>query len=294
MIIVQFNGGLGNQMFQYACGKALAIKHNTSLVSDLSLLNKSVNNGGTTKRSFDLLRVFNINVLESNVANLKSQKPLFYRVANVFAIKLGLNGIQTTKYFIENKFSYNDSIEKVGKDCYLFGYWQSPKYFDSISSLILKEFTFSNQLDDKNSEMAGFITTVNSVSIHIRRTDFKNTTHGMCSLEYYEEAVKFISTKIANPHFFVFSDDINWVKKNLKLSYQCMFISGNSGYKSYIDMQLMSACKHNIIANSSFSWWGAWLNQNPNKIVIAPKIWFVDKKLNDQTIDLIPDTWKRM
>lgn len=298
MICVNINGGLGNQMFQYACGKALAIKNNTSLVLDLSLMNKVKGSSRATKRSFELSDVFNVHSTEASVAELKRIKPIEYRALNVFAIKLGLKGIQKSKYFIENKFSFDPNIKKVGKDCYLSGYWQSPKYFDVVESLIHDEFTFQRKLDYKNLGIESLIRGVNAVSIHIRRTDFQNTVsnsiHGICSLEYYGEAVKFISTKLANPHFFVFSDDVNWAKENLNLPYQCTFISGNSGSKSYIDMQLMSACKHNIIANSSFSWWGAWLNKNLNKIVIAPKIWFVDKKLNDQTIDLIPDSWKRM
>ncbi len=153
-------------------------------------------------------------------------------------------------------------------------------------------------MDNKNLEIENLIKSVNSVSLHIRRTDFKNTksntTHGICSLEYYGEAVKFISNKLVDPHFFVFSDDINWAKENLNLPYKLTFISGNSGDKSYIDMQLMSVCKHNIIANSSFSWWGAWLNSNMNKIVIAPRMWFFNKELNIQTNDLIPDEWIRM
>lgn len=298
MIIVQLKGGLGNQMFQYAFGRSLALQNNTSLAFDLSSLSNNADNSRTTNRSFELSDVFNVNSTEASVAELKKIKPILYRAVNVFAIKLGLKGIQKSKYFIENKFFFDPNIKKVGKDCYLSGYWQSPKYFDVVESLIHDEFTFHRKLDYENLGIESQIRGVNAVSIHIRRTDFQNlvsnSIHGICSLEYYGEAVKFISTKLANPHFFVFSDDINWAKENLNLPYQCTFISGNSGSKSYIDMQLMSACKHNIIANSSFSWWGAWLNDNPEKIVIAPKNWFANKHLNNQTADLIPDTWVRL
>lgn len=297
MIIIQQNGGLGNQMFQYACGKALAFRHQTSLILDLSFLKVDVVIEGTTKRSFELFDVFSINAKKARTEDLKKLKPIVYKVANVLAFKLGFNGIQMSKYFIENKFSYNSNIKIVGKDCFLSGYWQSAKYFDSIESLIRSEFTFCKQLDDKNLEIVDLIKKTNSVSLHIRRTDFQNAisnTHGVCSLDYYEKAVKFISDKLRDPHFFVFSDDINWAKENLILPYQITFISGNNGGKSYIDMQLMSVCKHNIIANSSFSWWGAWLNSNTCKIVIAPKQWFSNEILNKQTNDLIPDEWIRM
>lgn len=298
MILIQQNGGLGNQMFQYACGRSLAIKHQTSLILDLSFLKENISNRGTTKRTFELFDVFQINSKEASISDLKNGKPLFYKVLNVFAFKLGFKGIQMSKYFIENKFSYNTNIKKVGEDCYLSGYWQSPKYFNSIESVIRKDFTFYKQLDNRNLEMVHLIEKSNAVSLHIRRTDFQNSnsnnTHGTCTLDYYKKAAKYISTKIKEPHFFVFSDDINWAKENLKLPFQLTFISGNNGRKSYVDMQLMSVCKHNIIANSSFSWWGAWLNSNRNKIVIAPKNWFSNKTLNNQINDLIPEEWIRM
>ena len=178
------------------------------------------------------------------------------------------------------------------------GYWQSPKYFNSIETLIRKEFTFQKPLDSKNLEILNLIKNTISVSIHIRRTDFQiinsNDIHGFCSLEYYDEAINYIHTNVLMSKFFIFSDDINWAKENLKVPMNSYFVSGNTGEKSYIDMQLMSNCNHNIIANSSFSWWGAWLNSNPKKIVIAPKKWFSDEKMNAQTDDLIPAEWIRM
>lgn len=297
MICVNINGGLGNQMFQYVCGRSLALRHQTSLILDLSSLNENSGANGTTKRSFEL-DIFRVNFCEAGVKDLKRSKPLLYRAVNVLAFKLGFNGIQMSKYFVENNFSYNTNIKKAGKDCFLCGYWQSPKYFDSIESLIRDEFTFYDPLEGKNLEIVSMIKKANSVSLHIRRTDFgkaiSNNIHGICSLDYYHNAVKYILTQINMPHFFVFSDDIKWAEENLKLPYQSTFISGNDGGKSYIDMQLMSQCKHNIIANSSFSWWGAWLNANPCKIVIAPKQWFSNDNLNAQTNDLIPDRWIRM
>ena len=121
-----------------------------------------------------------------------------------------------------------------------------------------------------------------------------NDIHGACSIEFYKKSIEYISNNVSNPFIFIFSDDIKWARKNLKLDYPCEYISGNNGNKNYVDMQLMSLCKHNIIANSSFSWWGAWLNLNPNKIVIAPKQWYSDKVRNAQTSDLISNTWIRI
>ena len=298
MICVNINGGLGNQMFQYACAKALAINNRTSLVLDLSSLNKSTNNGRTTKRSFELSGVFKIKYIEVSSTDLNKLKPIHLRMLNVLFLKFGIKGVQFSKYFIENKFSYNHNIKKVGKNCYLSGYWQSPKYFNSIETLIRKEFTFQKPLDSKNLEILNLIKNTISVSIHIRRTDFQiinsNDIHGTCSIDYYQRSILHIEKNVINPVFFIFSDDINWAKENLKVPMNSYLVSGSTGEKSYIDMQLMSNCNHNIIANSSFSWWGAWLNSNPNKIVIAPKKWFSDEKMNAQTDDLIPAEWIRM
>lgn len=293
MICVQLNGGLGNQMFQYACGKALAYKHNTELLLDTTQL--TYNNNGITNRSLEL-DIFKINIHEASKNNIKSLKPLFYRIANVVAFKAGFRGIQTSKYFIEKGYFYNSSIDKVGKDCFLTGYWQSYRYFENIESLIREEFKFPHVLD-KDDQRVTKIKHENSISLHIRRTDFVNNKyhdiHGTCSIEYYKKAAEYIANMVSSPCFFIFSDDIEWAHINLNLNYPCEFVSGNIGKQSYIDMQLMSLCKHNIIANSSFSWWGAWLNQNPDKVVVAPSQWFADEILNAQTKDLIPLTWIR-
>jgi hypothetical protein len=284
-------------MFQYACGRAVAYKHQTELLFDTSQLITSKPNLGLTSREYEL-NIFNINGTIASKEDIKKIKPLFYRIANILSIKFGFHGIQTSKFFIENKYSFNNSIEKAGKDCFLAGYWQSFRYFKTIETLIKEEFKFPMELDSVNIEWATKIKNENSVCIHIRRTDFvKNKNHdihGACSIEYYKNALEYISDKVKSPYFFIFSDDIEWARTNLDLQRPCEFISGNIGKHSYIDMLLMSLCKNNIIANSSFSWWGAWLNSNEDKIVIAPKQWFADESMNRQTNDLIPETWIRL
>jgi hypothetical protein len=298
MICVAIYGGLGNQMFQYACAKDLALKNRTTVVIDTSSLSNNADNFGTTNRSFELSAVFGIKYVAVSSTDLNKLKPIHLRMLNVLFLKFRYKGVQFSKYFIENKFSFNHKIDKVGIDCYLSGYWQSPKYFHSIETLIRKEFTFQKPLDYKNLEILNLIKNTISVSIHIRRTDFEiinsKDIHGFCSLEYYIGAINYIRRNASLSNFFIFSDDINWAKENLKVPVNSYFVSGNTGGKSYIDMQLMSNCNHNIIANSSFSWWGAWLNSNPNKIVIAPKKWFSDEEMNAQTYDLIPEKWIRM
>ena len=295
MICVQLNGGLGNQMFQYACGQALAYKHHTVLLLDTTQL--KINNSSITFRRLEL-DIFKINIQEASKKDVEKLKPLFYRIVNVLSLRTGFRGIQTSKYFIEKSFSFNESIEKIGKDCYLNGYWQNSRYFQNIEPIIREEFKFPFIIDKVNNERLIRINKENSISLHVRRSDFVNNKHhkihGACSIEYYRKAAEYISSKIELPFFFVFSDDIDWAQKNLNLRYPCEFVSCNIGKQNYIDMQLMSLCKHNIIANSSFSWWGAWLNMNPEKIVIAPKQWFVNETKNAQTNNLIPDTWIRL
>ena len=132
----------------------------------------------------------------------------------------------------------------------------------------------------------------NSVSLHVRRGDYVKLQHihGLCDLDYYAHAIRFITEHLTNPHFFIFSDDIQWVTNNLKIGFSHTFVDINHGHDSAWDMWLMANCKHNIIANSSFSWWGAWLNQNPNKIVVAPAQWFAD----GQQTDIISDDWTKI
>lgn len=297
MICVQLNGGLGNQMFQYAFGRALAYKNRTELILDTSQLKNKNFTAGITPRSYEL-NIFQLKAREATNNDIKRIKPLFYRIANILAFKTGFEGIQTSKYFIEKKFSFNESIEKIGKECFLAGYWQSFRYFQKIESLIQEDFKFQPSLDNKNMRLLKIIKNQNSIGVHIRRSDFvnnkKHNVHGACSNEYYKMAIENITKKISSPYYYIFSDDIDWVRENLKLQYPHKYVSGNLGNRSYNDMQLLSNCKHNIIANSSFSWWAAWLNPNPQKIIIAPKQWFSNEKMNVQANDLIPEEWIRI
>lgn len=174
-------------------------------------------------------------------------------------------------------------------------YYQNEKYFIDIADEIKKEFVLKNDFSAKAKEYLQRIENSNSVSLHIRRGDYVankkiNAYHGVCGLDYYNEAMKIIKEKINNPIFFVFSDDIHWAEENLKGT-EFVFVSCPE-IEDVEELILMSKCKHNIIANSSFSWWGAWLNKNPEKIVIAPKRWFNDKKA--EQINIAPANWLRI
>ncbi len=291
MIITRLIGGLGNQLFQYAVARHLAEINDTVVKLDISGFEKY-------KLHKYSLSAFNI---QENFATPDEIKNLIYKRNGFFRQNI-LNRNRTKKeyterYIKESQFSFMPDTLDLDKNIYLDGYWQSEKYFDKIKNIILDEFTVKNVQLGKDKEVDDMISSIESVSVHIRRCDYVNNSktnekHGSCDLSYYHACVKQISMKLKSPHFFIFSDDIDWVKNNLKLSFPTTIVDHNSADKAYEDLRLMSHCKHNIIANSTFSWWGAWLNKNQEKIVIAPKKWFNDNAID--TSDLIPSNWLRI
>lgn len=280
MIIIKIKGGLGNQLFQYAFARFLSVQKNI----DVKIDNGINSNKQDTYREYGL-GYFNITLeLSSKEESLKTKYPLGI-------ISKILRGIQIKILKIHN-IGWNKNILK-SKQKYLEGYWQSYKYLDPIRDILLKELTLKEPIENKYGEVIEQISSTDSVSIHVRRGDYANdpkiqAIHQTFGLEYYEEAIKIIRGKISKPTFFVFSDDIEWVKQNLKIDFPTIFVSGPK-IKDYEELVIMSRCKNNIIANSSFSFWGAWLNQNPNKIVIAPKKW--NNKNPDDFKDLLPPEW---
>jgi len=292
MIISHIIGGLGNQMFQYAAGRALSLKCECDLLLDISAFtNYGLHQG------FELQRVFNCTTgiaTETDVRKVLGwQSPSFVRR---IVLRSSMEKFRSEEFVVEPHFQYWSGINDLTEDCYLYGYWQTEKYFAAEAEQIRKDFTFKLPMESNNAELAQHISQVNSVSLHVRRGDYvsnsKNiATHGLCSLEYYLVAIQHIAKHIECPHFFIFSDDIAWVKDNLKIDFPHQYVDHNYGAESYNDMRLMSMCKHHIIANSSFSWWGAWLNPKVDKVVIAPKCWFANKT-NIQ--DLIPQSWVRL
>lgn len=284
MIYVRLMGGLGNQMFQYALARRLALDRDTKLTVDLSYLDNQP--AGEVPREFEL-DCFNI------AGTITHQPP-----ENA---KRGWRSILSSKptIFREPSPGYNPEALKVANNTLLVGFWQTEKYFKARQKQIRQDFTFIKMLSDKKQAVAEQIATAGagSVALQIRRGDYvthkwSSQFHGLTPLRYYEEAVKIIVKKVKNPTFFVISDDHKWCEKNLKLSYPTVFVEHVPG-TGQEDMNLMSQCRHQIIANSSYGWWAAWLNKNPKKIVIAPKIWFKEKKANSQ-IDIVPSSWLRV
>jgi hypothetical protein len=293
MIIIKMQGGLGNQMFQYAFAQILAQKNNTNVVLDGSFFERVEKNPGFTPRTFELANFNN-----SYIWGSSSDFVFFHKISiiNKFKKKTGLN---YPKIYEELLFGFQADALSIKSPVYLKGYFQSYKYLIGYEDFVRQLFSFPiDGLDDFNNELLSTIKSLDTIAIHIRRGDYVNDTvtaahHGRCSLDYYQEAIKLLVSKNEEFTFVFFSDDSDWVKRQFKdLAYSKIFVEHNKNEDSWKDMCLMSFCNHNIIANSSFSWWAAWLNQHSDKIVIAPKKWFVDAEIN--TNDLIPSEWIRL
>ncbi len=289
MIVVELFGGLGNQMFQYALGRHLACINQTELK-----INFQHHIGGTL-RHYEL-HCFNINTKFVSKKELKKfnfidQLKLPYKIKMIAQKMYGFHIIN------EPYFHFSEEVLRSPKKSLLKGYWQSEKYFKSIEQIILQDFQVRQPLAGENLATALKINNCTAVSIHIRRGDYvsdskTNKFHGTCSLDYYQRGVELITARVTNPHFFIFSDDPVWVQANLKLDHPACYVNHNPPDKGFEDMRLMGLCRHHIIANSSFSWWGAWLGKYNGKIVIAPHKWFnVDSK---DTGDLLPEAWLRI
>ena len=285
-------GGLGNQMFQYSAAKALAERHKVPLKVDLSFLNDRSAKENFTFREYELGCFNKVTEIAS-----KEEISIFKRQNRFYRSMMTLVGMSMPLHYYEQSFNYNELFNQLPKDTLLEGYFQSEKYFIQIRSLLLETFKWRSPASGINLSLIENIKSTTSVSLHIRRGDFAenkaiNSFHGLCDINYYCRAITHVNLNTQNPTFFIFSDDINWAKKELKMTSKVIYIDHNIGKESYWDMRLMSYCKHNIIANSSFSWWAAWLNENQSKIVCAPEKWFNDTTID--TSDLIPNTWKRI
>jgi hypothetical protein len=293
MIIANVIGGLGNQMFQYAAARSLSLQLEQPLRLDISMFD-----GYSLHQGFELERVFTCEIKTATEKDIRAilawqSAPLIRRILQ----RPRMAFLRNPKLVVEPRFSYWPEFRFIARNSYLVGYWQSEKYFKSIATTIREDYNYKQPIDIHNAKWVAKIGEVNSVSMHVRRGDYvsdprANATHGLCSLEYYRAAIRHVADRVADPHFFIFSDDMEWVRENMKVDYPCEYVSHNDGAESYRDMQLMSTCQHHIIANSSFSWWGAWLNPREDKIVVAPERWFPDQQR--QTDDLIPPQWYRL
>jgi len=291
MIIIRLKGGLGNQMFQYAFGLKLAEELNTKMKLDLSaLLDRS--KGDFVYRNYDL-PIFDI---KDEFLISPTFLKAFYTIKSSKLSKLLRKRINGSRNYIREKHFHFQAqlVEEPLENTIYEGWFQSPKYFEGVEEKLRQHFTFKDKILDKSQELFREIQSTNSICLNVRRTDFLkvhnlNTT----SEEYFQTAAIELAERVDNAHFFIFSDDISWCRENIKLKYPSKFVDhGHKGFKFSNYMQLMSACKHFIIPNSSFAWWAVWLNKNENRIVVAPKNWFNDPAID--TTDLVPKNWLRV
>ncbi len=289
MIITKLIGGLGNQMFQYAAAKSLAVKWDTSVFVDIK---------GFENQSDDTPRKYELSIFETPIpiADTKSIQLLKKEPENIWqkwmqAFKLNP---KANSIAFESSHAYNIIFDTLTDNTYLNGFWQSELYFESIAATIRNDFKIKSIYLTNLDMWFTKIKRCNSASIHIRRGDYAsnhaaNAFHGLCSLAYYEKGVEYINSKQDNIELFIFSDDIEWCRMNFRFSNTMHFVIDTTAYQ---DLHLMSQCQHHIIANSSFSWWGAWLNHNTNKIVVAPEKWFANTAID--TKDIIPKSWIKL
>lgn len=295
MLITNIVGGLGNQMFQYACGRALELELKLPLKVTQDMFGVYWSHyGPEIERVFSLsLEAAQPDELAQMIGGLRTSPRI--RRALVSKVLAPLRG---RNFIVEPHSAYWEGLrDRLQGGGYMQGYWQNERYFSAHSATIRNDFTFKRPLTDFNASTAKAIRDSAAVSVHIRRGDYVSVPktlswHGVCQPEYYLGAIEVLRNRIPGARFFVFSDDLKWVSDVLLPSNpDLILVDQNKGKSSYIDMHLMSLCHHHIIANSSFSWWGAWLNARPNKIVIAPKQWLASG--TDSRV-FIPSTWEQM
>ncbi|OJI09281.1 MAG: alpha-1,2-fucosyltransferase [Candidatus Vogelbacteria bacterium CG10_big_fil_rev_8_21_14_0_10_49_38] len=286
MIITQLTGGLGNQLFQYACGRALSLSNGDVLKLDLG--NYAQENSA---RQYQLGH-FGIEeqiASPEEIAKVRRQLPVISRLIRAFRFR-----ILKVEYV-----SFKPHLLKKTGDVYLEGYWQSEKYFSSIADTIRQDFRLKDGMGSPADRVAQEISQEKwPVSLHLRRGDYvadpkTKALLNICSPAYYQKAIDLMLRRYPDSRFFVFSDDIEWAKANLLLPTATDFVSAPE-IMDYEELILMSYCHHHIIANSSFSWWGAWLNSRTDKIVVAPLVWSRGRKSKKIYKDIIPESWIRI
>jgi Glycosyl transferase family 11 len=291
MIIARLNGGLGNQMFQFSAARALALRTGATLKLD------------TSSFAHDQLREYDLGpyalsatvqlASRTELEQCEQKKP---RGLALIGKSLGL-GVAAIPAVREAHFHYDPALVRAKAPAYVIGYWQCERYFADQAVQIRRDFTPREPLEPENAAIANVIGKSTAVSLHVRRGDYASDAktqaiHGVCGLDYYARAMAVIEAQIPNPHYIVFSDEPDWTRANLTSAHSMTFVAANPPERGYRDMQLMSLCRHHIIANSSFSWWGAWLNPRADKIVVAPTRWFAGR--DKDYSDLVPSGWLKV
>jgi len=305
MIIIKIQGGLGNQLFQYAMGRSLAEYLKQDLLLDVYHLQKPV--AGHLERSYMLNRYpIKAQIAEKHIIEKFYKKSFcpFFNKKNIYIKQLVFDEnppsesvYKHIRFFVKDKtyMYYNDIFNLHFNSIYLDGYWQSYKNFELINNELYKELSTPLNCTQANSHLVNSIINCQAVAVHIRKSDYVSTDFGKTyfknlNLLYYTQAISLLTEKFPNLHFFIFSDDVAWCKIHFKTDFLHTFVEGHDPVS---DVYLMHLCKHHITANSTFSWWGAWLCNNKDKIIISPKQWYNTVNEKDMN-DLLPANWIKL
>jgi hypothetical protein len=287
VIVSRIAGGLGNQMFQYAAGRRVADRLGVEFQYDLT--------------GFDTYKLHACALHRFSLQSRPMDRALVPRLPARFGgsrwRRLLRIGGPPLSLFREDGLAWQSSIESVGDNSYLVGYWQSEKYFADIRPKLVQEFTLSSPAVGRDLQVMKEMAAATSVMLHVRRGDYvsnagTNQIHGTCDESYYQRAVALLADKCGPLHLFVFSDDPAWCRENLKFKHPTTVVDHNDASRNCEDLRLMSQAQHFIIANSSFSWWGAWLSMSPGKIICAPQLWF--RTTDRDESDIVPAAWRRI
>ena len=285
-VVVGLSGGLGNQMFQYATGRSLAIRLGVPLVLDLAWF------GSQLERQF-ALSPFRIEAVQRSQC---SWLPPYGRALVSRLSRRWLSHIMGVPVWREAHFQYSTEFAVLPRPVFLEGYWQSERYFEEIRSRLLLEFVLREPLPPACAKLLEEIRGCDAICVHVRRGDYLSNpvaakVHGTCPIDYYYAGVGELCQGLARPRCFVFSDDPAWVRASLAFDCPMTVVDVNGTDDAHLDLALMAACRHFLIANSSLSWWGAWLGNQAGKKVIAPERWFLTA--DKDTRDLLPASWQR-
>ncbi len=283
MIIVRIWEGLGNQLFQYSFAKALQLNTGQRVYLDISEYTR------------DVIREYNLCNFKISLPVIKGGKQIFNSIDgrdfyNVLRADKDCSGYGfPMKFAKETNILFKPFLLNPSGNWYFKGWFQNEKYFAPYADIIRKELRPVNKIKIP-SELKDILDKAETVSVHFRRTDFQGD-HNILDLGYYRNAIRYIENKIKSPYYLVFSDDLEWVRQNVQFGSSCYFVNENRELRDCEELLVMSRCRHNIIANSTFSWWGAWLNDHAEKLVIAPGKWFLNQ--NKKT-DIVPKEWIRI
>lgn len=296
MVIVGLQGGLGNQLFQYATGRALSAAWGSKLVLDLKWFDDVVDMKEVTVREY-ALAPFALPVMTQNIGQPDASRGRISRLMARLRTPFLPASQRPFRLVKESSFQYSPKIFGTPSPVWLDGYWQSWRYFEAIESQLRAELTTPRAMNPASWAMLNRIqSSPIPVCLHVRRGDYVSNPsaahfHGTCSVNYYHEAIAELS-RTGSPICFIFSDDPDWVRNNLELPCEAVIVDINGSADAHLDLWLMASCRHFVIANSSLSWWAAWLGSSPDKQVFTPKHWFQGYQYN--VSDLIPPNWRRI